>query len=333
MSDAAPATTFALAAAASLGASWLLVVRLERVGERLGLSEALLGMVAALAADAPEITTAVTAVVHHQRSVGAGVVMGSNVFNLAALLGLGAAVAGRIDLHRKVVVLGGAVALWMAGITVLSVTRAMTPVVGLVLAATALALYLAVLGAKRWPLPTRLLATSPVRWLRTAVDEEEMELVVAIRPVRGNARDVGLAAAATAGVVVASVVMERSASTLGSRHDIPGIVLGGLLLAVVTSLPNAVAAVYLAARGRGAAALSTALNSNTINVVAGLLLPGAILGIGASTAPVVLVAAWYGGLTTLTLVLAHARRGLGRGTGAVILAAYVAFVAALLAVA
>ena len=40
----------------SLAASWLLVSRLERLGERAGFSEAWLGLVAALAADAPEIT-------------------------------------------------------------------------------------------------------------------------------------------------------------------------------------------------------------------------------------------------------------------------------------
>ena len=82
------APLFLLAACVSLATSWLLVSRLERVGERLGLSEALLGMVAALAADAPEITSAVTALLTHQQRVGAGVVIGSNVFNLAALLGL-----------------------------------------------------------------------------------------------------------------------------------------------------------------------------------------------------------------------------------------------------
>ena len=48
-------------AAISLAVSWLLVSRLERIAERLGLSEALLGLVAALAADAPEVTAAVTA--------------------------------------------------------------------------------------------------------------------------------------------------------------------------------------------------------------------------------------------------------------------------------
>ena len=98
---------FVAGVAVSLGASWLLVVRLERIGERAGLSEAWLGLVAALAADAPEITSAVTALARGQASVGAGVVVGSNVFNLAALLGLSAVVAGRIAFHRRVVLLAG----------------------------------------------------------------------------------------------------------------------------------------------------------------------------------------------------------------------------------
>ena len=98
---------FVAGVAVSLSASWLLVSRLERLGERAGISEAWLGLVAALAADAPEITSAVAALAHGQSSIGAGVVIGSNVFNLAALLGLSAMVAGRIAFHRRVVLLGG----------------------------------------------------------------------------------------------------------------------------------------------------------------------------------------------------------------------------------
>src|SRR5205085_2980343 len=81
---------FALAATLSLGASALLVTRLERIGERLGLTEAMLGLLAALAADGPEITSSITAMARGQGSVGVGVVFGSNAFNLAALLGLSA---------------------------------------------------------------------------------------------------------------------------------------------------------------------------------------------------------------------------------------------------
>ena len=68
---------FCAGVAVSLAASWLLVSRLERLGERAGFSEAWLGLVAALAADAPEITSAVTALSRGQASVGAGVVIGS----------------------------------------------------------------------------------------------------------------------------------------------------------------------------------------------------------------------------------------------------------------
>ena len=114
MSDALLGVLFAGAAAVSLSTSWVLVSRLERVGARLGFTEALLGMLAALAADAPEITAAVTALVGHQARIGAGVVIGSNVFNLAALLGFAAVLAGGIALHRRVIVLEGIVALSVA---------------------------------------------------------------------------------------------------------------------------------------------------------------------------------------------------------------------------
>ncbi len=331
MSVALAVTAFAAGAAVSLATSFLLVARLERVGERLGLSEALLGMVAALAADAPEITAAVTAVAHHEQRVGAGVILGSNVFNLAALLGLGAVVAGRIRLHRKVVLLGGAVAVWVAGVCLLVVAGALSALAGLVLAFAVLAGYLGVLategrGVERLGLPARWAA-----WLRSAITEEEQELLEAIRPARGRWPDVVTAAGALVVVIAASVTMERAASDLGSRYAVPEIVVGGLVLAAVTSLPNAVAAVYLAARGRGAATLSTALNSNTLNVVVGLLLPATILGLGRPTGQAILITLWYAGLTLAVLAVAYRQHGLGRTAGALVIVAYAGFTVSVLA--
>lgn len=56
----------------SLATSWVLVSRLERVGERLGLSEALPGIVAALAADPPEVTAAISAMISGEQRLGPG---------------------------------------------------------------------------------------------------------------------------------------------------------------------------------------------------------------------------------------------------------------------
>ena len=155
---------------------------------------------------------------------------------------------------------------------------------------------------------------------------------MAIRPKRGNARDALVAALALVVVVVAAVSMERGASTLGHHYAVADVIVGGLVLAAVTSLPNAVAAVYLAAKGRGAAALSTALNSNTLNVVAGLLLPATFIGLAEPSGQTMLIAGAYLGLTALTLGLAYAQRGLRRWAGWIIMALYAAFVGALLAV-
>ena len=109
--------------------------------------------------------------------------------------------------------------------------------------------------------------------------------------------------------------------------------MGTLVLAAVTSLPNAVAAVYLARRGRGAASLSTALNSNAINVAAGFLIPAVILGLAPATTDVSLVASWALGLTVLLIVFAYIHSGLRRGTGALIVASYLVFAATIVATA
>ena len=324
---------FFLAAAVSLATSYLLVTRLERIGERLGLSEALLGMLAALAADAPEITSAATALAQHQQKVGAGVIIGSNVFNLAALLGLGGVVAGSIALHRRVVALGGIIALWVAAVCLVTTTGTIPPAAGLVAVLAVLLPYLVLLGAGARRLHRVPVARHWESWLAVAISEEEQELEEIIHPAHGRRRDVLLAVGALVVVVAASVVMERTGTSAGMHFGVPQIVIGGVVLAAVTSLPNAVAAVYLAARGRGAAMLSTTLNSNALNVTAGLLLPATITGLGPPSVHAVLIAVWYLALTAAALAFAFRDGGVRRATGAFIIGCYLVFLGSLLATA
>ena len=104
----------------------------------------------------------------------------------------------------------------------------------------------------------------------------------------------------------------------------------GVVLAAVTSLPNAVAAVYLAAKGRGAAMLSTTLNSNALNVTAGLLIPATITGLGPPSPDSVLIAVWYLVMTLASLAFAYRDGGVSRATGALIIGAYLVFLGSLL---
>jgi cation:H+ antiporter len=258
------------------------------------------------------------------------VVIGSNVFNLAGLLGVSAVVAGEIRLHRRVILLEGTVAMLIATVCLSVVLGGPGPGVGLLATVAVLVPYLVVSGVSPGRLRTFGLPRAWARWLAETVGEEGEELDPALDLPRAGGHDVALAILATLVVVGASVAMELTASTFGDRHHVPEIVVGALVLAGVTSLPNAVSALYLARRGRGAATLSIALNSNALNVTIGLLLPGLLVGLGAPSSQGTLVAAWYGALTAVTLACAYAGRGLSRAHGVLIISGYVAFVAAVL---
>jgi cation:H+ antiporter len=322
---------FLIGGAVSLAASHVLTARLERLGARLRLSEALLGLVTALAADSPEITSSVSAIQSGQHTVGIGVVLGSNVFNLAALLGLGSLAAGRLHLHRNVVALEAGVALCVVGVALGVAGGPLLPGPGLLICLVVLVGYGFVIGAgsqrlRRLPLPERA-----VSFLDEAACEECLEVGEPEQPPRGSrARgDVVVASVCLLAVVGASIAMERSGVALGHRAHLSAIVIGGIVLAAVTSLPNAVAAVYLARRGRATAVLSEAMNSNALNVTFGLLVPGLLIGIGPVSPTAFGVAVWYGALTFAALAVAYARRGFGRLTGGAIIGAYLVFVALL----
>src|SRR5258705_3317387 len=145
-----PVALLLLAAAFMLtvGSSVVLARELDRIGQRLGFSEALLGMVTALGADAPEIASAVAAVVAGHEDTGVGVVVGSNVFNLAALLGVSALIAGPVRIHGHGLLLNGGVAVLVAVIGAVVAEDNLPAGVGVIPAPVRLAPYV-VLSALR----------------------------------------------------------------------------------------------------------------------------------------------------------------------------------------
>src|SRR5438309_3054412 len=153
----------------TFSASFVLALELDRIGERLGFSEGLLGIVTALGADGPEISSAVAAIVSGHNDTGVGVVVGSNVFNIAALLGLSAVIAGRVRIHRHGLVLNGVVAILVAVFGALLVVRWLPSWAALVLVLFVVVPYV-VLSS----LHTRRLERLPAP-LREAVQEEQRD--------------------------------------------------------------------------------------------------------------------------------------------------------------
>lgn len=308
------------------GASGDVVRSIERLASRRSASEALLGLLAALAADSPEITTATTALLRHEGATGAGVTVGSNAFLLGVLFGVGVLVNGTLVISRRALQLNAPVALAVALIAFVVLEGAVPPALGLVLAVLAAApLFVAALWRRE--VPGASARRSVARWFDELADEERREahelatLVVEHHP--GNPRvRVARVLGALLVVIAASVIVEHLGEQFGRREQIPAALVGTILLAAVTGIPNAVAAWYLVRRRRGRAALATAVNSNVINVLAGLLLPATILGIPGRSTPDALAAAAYLALSVLFLgVFALAGR-LTRSAGAIICGVY-----------
>ena len=211
MSTGLAIPVFCVSLAGTLAATVVFARELDRLSERLGLSEGLHGILTALGADAPEIATAVAALLSSRSKIGVGVVVGSNVFNLAALLGLSAVVAGHVRIHRHGLLLNGAVALAVAGVATALVLGSIGAVVATVLLLAVFVPYVF------------LLAMPPRRgFLVAAVREEVEDLRTGEHPGKASRADAVVLAAALGAIVLGSVGMVHAAEDLGRRWGVIG---------------------------------------------------------------------------------------------------------------
>jgi cation:H+ antiporter len=309
----------------SVASSFLLARELDRVGVRLGVTEGLLGILTALGADAPEISTAAVAVLTHRPDIGVGVVLGSNVFNVAGLLGLGAIVAGRVRIGRHAALLEGSAALAVAALAVVIAERWIAPLAGLLLVVAVMIPY-ALLASARPDGLGRVPGARLRRFLTHAVRQGHRAARLDHLPPPATAVSALLIAPALAIVVAGSIGMVHAASSIGHSQGVSEAVMGTLVLAVATSIPNVVAALRLALHDRGSAVVSEAYNSNSANVLGGLCVPAAILGLGSTTQLGEFTAAFALCMTALSVVLLARAPGLVRSDGFALVGAYAVFV-------
>jgi cation:H+ antiporter len=325
MTPSLAAPLFVASVALMLLAAAQFASRLDEIGLRLGLPEALLGLLTALAADAPEISSAIVALVQHEHAVAVGVVVGSNAFNLAAMLGLSAIVAARVRGRHEALELEAFVGLWLLAVALAVVTGALGATAGAVLMAVVVGPYLALLVAgprlaRRLPL-----SATGARFIRRSFGEAHRRA----RPLdsrREAARVMVVLLAALCLIVAGSIGAVKAATDLAAAWSVPDALVGVLVLAVLTSLPNAWTGVRFGLQQRGSALMSETLNSNSINIAVGLLVPAALGSLAGFPGLAIFDIAWLCGMTTAALVLFGRRDGGGRTAGAFLIVLYAVFV-------
>jgi cation:H+ antiporter len=320
----------------SMMSSAVVAERLEQVGERLRFPAGLLGLVTALGADSPEITSALTALIGGQHDLGRGVIYGSNIFNLAFLLGSSALVAGVTVIGRANLILNGGAALAVT----LIVGAQSAGLIGVTLTGLLLAVavipYFAVLSMNPNKLSLLPLPAFIACWLVAAITSEQRDESADKRSDRsaGGGRLTtadALSILPLLSVIVASSIgLVKAAEVLGARWSVSQLVMGTFVVATLTGLPNLIASIRLATKGRGAALSSEAFNSNTLNLLVGAYLPTFFVGVPPLPHEGLVSMLWLAAMTTLALVIGIAGRGFGRWTGGLIIALYAAFAVAVL---
>jgi cation:H+ antiporter len=327
MSPALALPLFCVSLVVTLAAASVFASRLDHLGVRIGLPEAAVGLLTAIAADGPEISAALAALAKGANSVSVGVVVGSNVFNLAAMLGIGALLAGRVRLGRETLFFEGVVGLLLGLIVTGVLLKVTSPMAAAILLAVVLAPYLLLLvGGPQLAAPlapvSKRVTTLLVRALgarerpRQPEDYEHTSATVAAL----------LLLLAVALIVLGSLGMVQAAISLGDRWHVSQALVGVLVLAPLTSLPNVFTAVRLALADRGAAVVTETFNSNSINLVAGVAAPALVVGVIGGSPHLDFDLAWLLAMTLAAIWLLAGRRGLGRAGGAALIALYAIFV-------
>jgi cation:H+ antiporter len=241
--------------------------------------------------------------------VSLGVVLGSNVFNLAAMIGLSAVLAGAVHLTRRSLLAEGIVALLALGI-------ASTLILDLISAGVAVAVFLAV-------------AVPYVALLSRGQLHGAMPIPHAPGETAQQAawKLTALIVGSVAMIILGAEGMVHTALSLAADWHIPHVLVGILILAVLTSLPNSFTAIRLGTSDRGTALVSENLNSNTINLAGGVIVPALIVGLGGATGLVKFDLAWLTLMTLFALLVLARPRGARRADGIALIVLYLGFVA------
>jgi cation:H+ antiporter len=300
--------------------------RLDRLGARFGLPEVWIGLLTAVAADGPEVSSALAALIKGSHEASIGVIVGSNTFNLAAMIGVSVLLVGSVQVPRTTLMLEGTVGLAATAIVIALLLGWIPVAVALVLIAIVLVPYLVlVIGGYELALSLRL---------------RRLAALVADRDIAAGAHSEGHTVADFAThrqlalmlvdlvlIVAGSFAMVQGALTLGSRWGVTSALIGALVLGPLTSLPNALTGIRLGMARRGSALVTETLNSNTINLVAGVALPSVVVTLTARTSTNQLGLALLAAAMLATVGLLGVRGGMKRAGAALIIALYVAFIA------
>ena len=295
------------------GGGELLVRGAVSLAQRLRVSTAVIGLtLVAIGTSMPEMSVSVLAAAGRQPDIAVGNVVGSNIFNVAAILGLAAAIRP-LTVHMSAVRLEWPfMFVTMAVALLLARDGAIDRLEGAFLLVS-----FTVFTAFMVRIARREVSVKDVDEIRAAVAGFTPTAAVSrtLRDVASVVAGVALLAGGARALIVGG-------TTLADVVGISERVVGLTVAAVGTSLPELAASLIAARRGQADIALANVLGSNIFNVL-GVL--GTVSVITPQAVHPGIIASdlwWMVGTSLLLFPLMLTGRRVGRGEGIVLLAVY-----------
>ena len=286
----------------------LFVDNLVELGSSLGISEVILGVTAsAIGTSLPEFGSALIASLSGSTDIGVGCVIGSNIWNIAGILGISALLAGVIETNAD-----GLRRDFIA-----------TLVTGLILLFFMFFGNIGKIAALVMVLTYTVYLWRLIKAQKTYSDENSDKNEK--EPL--DLKKVALTVLGFAGLVIGCRILVYSGVELAAIAGIPAMIMGLFTLAIGTSIPELVVTLSSAVKGLHELSIGTVLGSNTFNILIGIGFPALIAPVPVERlsltfdAPVMILI-----MVLLVLLIKQGDMRLKRTGGIVLLAVYISYV-------
>ena len=290
------------------------VDNLIEIGSALGISQIILGVTAsAMGTSLPEFGSALIASLSGSVDIGVGTVIGSNIWNIAGILGISATVAGGIGASKE-----GLNRDWL-----------MTLATGLIL------LFFMFFGDINWVAALVMVSLYGVYlWLliksqrNKSIPREQKYYQNNDKPEKKvlNKKKIGFALLGLLGLIVGCRILVYSGVELARIAGIPEMIMGLFTLAIGTSIPELVVTLSSAMKGLHDLSIGTVLGSNTFNILIGIGIPALLLGVPVERLSLVFDAPVMILVTVLLMVLIRTgKMKLNRSGGIILIGTYLSY--------
>lgn len=286
----------------------LLVSGSVSLARRVGLSPLVIGLtVVSLGTSMPELVVSFDSVLLGSETIGLGNIVGSNISNIALVLGL-AALVRPLQVEAQVLRLDGPI---LVGVSVLLVVLILDGGLG------ALEGGLLAVGVVAYLFHSVKAAQSSA----TAVHKEVSDVL----PSRqGRIREIGFLVVGLGGLILGADILVEGGIHIAKELGVSKLVVGLTVVAVGTSLPELATTVLAAYRGNGDIAIGNAVGSSILNILGILGFTAAVFPLStAGLSGVELVT--MVGVAVLILPLLWTDSTLDRTDGAVLLLVYIVY--------